>query len=90
MPALFRAEPDGEPSRVRYETPYPLEPRAFLNPGSVGQPRDGDPRAAYAMLDLAVGTVTFHRSPYRVDETQRRIRARGLPPIFAERLAFGL
>jgi diadenosine tetraphosphatase ApaH/serine/threonine PP2A family protein phosphatase len=91
VPALFRELPDAErPGRVRYETPYPLEPRAFLNPGSVGQPRDGDPRAAYAVLDLAAGTVTFHRSPYRVDETQRRIRARGLPAIFADRLAFGL
>jgi diadenosine tetraphosphatase ApaH/serine/threonine PP2A family protein phosphatase len=91
VPALFRAHPDGpRPGRVRYETPYPLEPRAFLNPGSVGQPRDGDPRAAYAVLDLAGGTVTFHRSSYRLDETQRRIRERGLPPIFAERLAFGL
>jgi diadenosine tetraphosphatase ApaH/serine/threonine PP2A family protein phosphatase len=91
VPALFRERPDGErPGRVRYETPYPLAPRAFLNPGSVGQPRDGDPRAAYAVLDLAEGTVTFHRSSYRVDETQRRIRARGLPAIFADRLAFGL
>jgi predicted phosphodiesterase len=89
VPALFRSDAK-QPGRVRYETPYPLEPRAFLNPGSVGQPRDGDPRAAYAILDLAAGTVTFHRSPYRVDETQRRIRERGLPPIFAERLAFGL
>jgi diadenosine tetraphosphatase ApaH/serine/threonine PP2A family protein phosphatase len=91
VPALFRAQADGpRPGRVRYDTPYPLEPRAFLNPGSVGQPRDGDPRAAYAVLDLAAGTVTFHRLPYRLDETQRRIRERGLPPIFAERLAFGL
>ena len=91
VPALFREGPDAErPGRVRYETPYPLEPRAFLNPGSVGQPRDGDPRAAYAVLDLAEGTVTFHRSSYQVDETQRRIRARGLPAIFADRLAFGL
>jgi diadenosine tetraphosphatase ApaH/serine/threonine PP2A family protein phosphatase len=91
VPALFREGPDAErPGRVRYETAYPLEPRAFLNPGSVGQPRDGDPRAAYAVLDLAEGTVTFHRSSYQVDETQRRIRARGLPAIFADRLAFGL
>lgn len=90
VPSLFREQPDGPRSRVRYETVYPLAPRAFINPGSVGQPRDGDPRAAYAVLDLAEGTVTFHRSPYRIDETQRRIRQRGLPPIFAERLAFGL
>jgi len=91
VPSLFRADATGEkPGRVRYDTPYPLAPRAFLNPGSVGQPRDGDPRAAYAVLDLAAGTVTFHRSAYRVAETQQRIRERGLPSIFADRLGFGL
>jgi diadenosine tetraphosphatase ApaH/serine/threonine PP2A family protein phosphatase len=90
VPSLFRADARGQSGRVRYETPYPLAPRAFLNPGSVGQPRDGDPRSAYAVLDLAVGTVTFHRSPYRIDETQRRIREQGLPAIFADRLGFGL
>jgi len=68
----------------------PFRSGLVVNPGSVGQPRDGDPRAAYAVLDLAEGTVTFHRSSYQVDETQRRIRARGLPAIFADRLAFGL
>jgi predicted phosphodiesterase len=91
VPSLFRARSQGQPlGRIRYDAPYPLAPRAFLNPGSVGQPRDGDPRAAYAVLDLAAGTVTFHRSTYRVEETQRRIRERGLPPIFADRLGFGL
>jgi diadenosine tetraphosphatase ApaH/serine/threonine PP2A family protein phosphatase len=91
VPSLFRAGPAREmPGRVRYETPYPLAPRTFLNPGSVGQPRDGDPRAAYAVLDLPVGTVTFHRTTYRVEEAQRRIRERGLPSIFADRLGFGL
>ena len=90
VPSLFRAWNQPQPGRVGYDTPYPLAPRAFLNPGSVGQPRDGDPRAAYAVLDLAGGTVTFHRSVYRIDETQRRIRERGLPAIFADRLGFGL
>jgi predicted phosphodiesterase len=90
VPSLFRAAPEGaRPGRVGYDTTYPLAPRAFLNPGSVGQPRDGDPRAAYAVLDLALGSVTFHRSTYRVHETQRRIRERGLPSIFADRLDFG-
>ena len=62
----------------------------LLNPGSVGQPRDGDPRAAYAVIDTEGGTVTFYRASYRIDETQRRIRARGLPEMFADRLAFGV
>ena len=90
VPSLFRAGSEPQPGRVGYETPYPLAPRAFLNPGSVGQPRDGDPRAAYAVIDVAAATVTFHRSTYRFGETQRRIRERGLPAIFADRLGFGL
>jgi predicted phosphodiesterase len=90
VPSLYRAGQEQQPGRVGYDTPYPLAPRAFLNPGSVGQPRDGDPRAAYAVIDLAAGTVTFHRSVYRIEETQRRIRERGLPGIFADRLGFGL
>jgi predicted phosphodiesterase len=90
VPSLFRAGREQQPGRVAYNIPYPLAPRAFLNPGSVGQPRDEDPRAAYAVIDLAAGSITFHRSTYPVEETQRRIRARGLPAIFADRLAFGL
>lgn len=90
VPSLFRADKEGQPGRVEYDTPYPLAPRAFLNPGSVGQPRDGDPRAAWAAIDLGPGSVTFHRSAYRIEETQRRIRERGLPPILADRLSFGL
>src|SRR5439155_1592164 len=45
VPSLFRGDAKGQPGRVRYDTPYALAPRAFVNPGSVGQPRDGDPRA---------------------------------------------
>ena len=90
VPSLFRAGNDQQTGRIAYDTPYPLAPRAFLNPGSVGQPRDGDPRAAYAVVDLAAATATFHRSTYLVALTQRRIRERGLPAIFADRLGFGL
>jgi predicted phosphodiesterase len=89
IPSLFRAE-QRDASRVAYGTPYPLAPRVFLNPGSVGQPRDGDPRAAYAVVDLATATATFHRVTYTFAATQRRIRERGLPGIFADRLAYGL
>ncbi len=64
--------------------------RVLLNPGSVGQPRDGDPRAAWALLDPAAKTVAFHRTAYDVAETQRRMRRRGLPPFLADRLVHGL
>ena len=63
--------------------------RLLINPGSVGQPRDGDPRAAYALLDLGTAAVTFQRVAYDVAETQRRIRALDLPEMLAERLGFG-
>ena len=64
--------------------------KVMINPGSVGQPRDGDPRASYALLDVATATVTFERVEYDVGETQRRMRARGLPEMLAERLRFGV
>ncbi|MEP7003107.1 MAG: metallophosphoesterase family protein [Chloroflexota bacterium] len=62
----------------------------MVNPGSVGQPRDGDPRASYALLDVAAASVEFHRVEYDIGETQRRMRARGLPEPLAERLRFGV
>jgi predicted phosphodiesterase len=63
--------------------------RVLVNPGSVGQPRDGDPRAAYAMLDTEDGSVTLHRVDYDIAEAQRRILAAGLHPSLAERLSVG-
>jgi diadenosine tetraphosphatase ApaH/serine/threonine PP2A family protein phosphatase len=64
--------------------------KVMINPGSVGQPRDGDPRASYALLDPAAASVEFQRVEYDVAETQRRMRARGLPEPLAERLRFGV
>jgi predicted phosphodiesterase len=65
------------------------EGRWLLNPGSVGQPRDGDPRAAWLLLDLDAGRASFRRVPYPVERTQEEIRERGLPYALAERLAQG-
>jgi predicted phosphodiesterase len=64
--------------------------RALLNPGSVGQPRDGDPRAAYLLLDLDAQRATFHRVEYEVERTQREMREAGLPEMLAARLELGL
>jgi diadenosine tetraphosphatase ApaH/serine/threonine PP2A family protein phosphatase len=64
--------------------------RALLNPGSVGQPRDGDPRAAYLLLDLDEQRASFHRVDYDIERTQREIRDAGLPEILAARLDLGL
>jgi len=63
--------------------------RWLLNPGSVGQPRDGDPRAAYLQIDLESGHAHFRRVPYDVALTQAEIREAGLPEELAERLADG-
>lgn len=57
--------------------------------GSVGQPRDGDPRAMYAMLDDAAQRLTFHRVPYDHAEAAAAIRRAGLPDYFAQRLESG-
>jgi diadenosine tetraphosphatase ApaH/serine/threonine PP2A family protein phosphatase len=63
--------------------------RWLLNPGSVGQPRDGDPRAAYLLLEPG-RRASFHRVKYPIDRTQDEIRERGLPEALAARLAEGL
>jgi predicted phosphodiesterase len=63
--------------------------RWLLNPGSVGQPRDGDPRAAYLDLDLDAHTASFERVEYDIERTQAEIRAAGLPEVLARRLETG-
>jgi predicted phosphodiesterase len=68
-----------------------LEPgtRYLLNPGSIGQPRDGDPRAAFAIADLDHGVVEFWRVPYDIQAVQERMKSAGLPEPLVLRLAFG-
>jgi predicted phosphodiesterase len=63
--------------------------RWLVNPGSVGQPRGGDPRAAWMMLDFDAGRGWFRRTPYPIDLTQSEIRAAGLPENLAVRLEHG-
>jgi predicted phosphodiesterase len=63
--------------------------QTLLNPGSVGQPRDGDPRAAYLLLDLDAGRAEFRRVEYDVARTQDEMRDAGLPHALAARLAHG-
>jgi len=63
--------------------------RLIINPGSVGQPRDGNPDASYVILDTEAHTVTYRRVPYAIEETQERMRQAGLPPRLIARLSFG-
>jgi predicted phosphodiesterase len=71
--------------------PLQLKPstRYLINPGSVGQPRDGDWRAAFALFDTDAQVVNFHRAPYNLKAAQDRIFAAKLPPRLATRLAAG-
>jgi predicted phosphodiesterase len=73
------------------EVPVTLHPsrRYIINVGSVGQPRDGDPRAAYGVIDVNDHTATLHRVAYAIEETQRKMEIAGLPVPLIERLAVG-
>ncbi|MEP7116583.1 MAG: metallophosphoesterase family protein [Acidobacteriota bacterium] len=61
----------------------------LINPGSVGQPRDGDPRAGFGVYDDDAKVVEIHRTTYPIEQTQSRIRDAGLPEALAQRLAIG-
>jgi len=63
--------------------------RRILNPGSVGQPRDGDPRASWLVIDTGPSRAMFRRTTYPIELTQAEMRERDLPEILSERLAHG-
>lgn len=63
--------------------------RYMVNPGSVGQPRDSDPRAAFLLYDTDAGVITFYRVPYDIERAQKKIIAAGLPERLAGRLSEG-
>lgn len=72
-----------------HTVPLEADMRYLINPGSVGQPRDGDPRAGFAVYDSEADAVTFHRAIYNIAMAQQRIIAAGLPERLASRLAEG-
>lgn len=96
IPGMFHL-PDGSSDGQHCEPRAPLWNKALhlnsgrwiVNPGSVGQPRDGNPNASYAVLDLEENTWEYRRIPYPVQDTQRRMREQGLPLRLIERLAQG-
>ncbi|MBI3332802.1 MAG: metallophosphoesterase family protein [Candidatus Omnitrophica bacterium] len=67
----------------------PPSGKLLVNVGSVGQPRDGDPRAAYCIYDSQAGELSIRRLPYPIAQAQAKIRKAGLPELFADRLAHG-
>jgi predicted phosphodiesterase len=95
-PAIFRYRqnehgiPTCQSVGVHYAAPTPLgDARLIINPGSVGQPRDGDARASYAILDTDTLTLEYRRIYYPVGETQARMGAANLPDRLITRLAYG-
>jgi predicted phosphodiesterase len=90
--SIFARDEDSDRVIVEHTIPditIELRPKLILNPGSVGQPRDRDPRAAYAIYDTEARTWTPKRVMYNIAEVQERIRAAGLPEKHAARIAEG-
>jgi diadenosine tetraphosphatase ApaH/serine/threonine PP2A family protein phosphatase len=88
LPLVFFADGHGE-ALYADDRLVLKDERWVANPGSVGQPRDGNPRAAYARLDREAGELTFHRVSYDIGRTQAKMRAAGLPQSLIDRLERG-
>lgn len=93
VPSVFRFDgemlPIGPPRGDRFRLPLDEGVQYLVNCGAVGQPRDGDPRAAYGLLDTEARTLWVVRVPYDIATAQTKIIAAGLPEVLAQRLAIG-
>jgi diadenosine tetraphosphatase ApaH/serine/threonine PP2A family protein phosphatase len=94
-PVVFRLINDDDRVYCEELAPSPDGPlelgpeRALINPGSVGQPRDGDPRASYLILDTGALTIQHRRVEYALDKTQAKMEVHGLPNRLVVRLMYG-
>ena len=93
LPVIFSVDSEKHVwgTAVREEASFRLDPesRYLINPGSVGQPRDRNPEAAFAIFDSVKRTVQFFRVAYDIGKTQTSILKAGLPRVLAERLSYG-
>lgn len=92
IPLVFSYQEKGacSVSRLQDNADHTLgQDRLIINPGSVGQPRDHDPRASYAIYDSTTRAIHLHRIPYDVRATQTKMVEAGLPLPLAERLSYG-
>ena len=92
IPLVFETDDDDDVRLSGFPTDGRLKltgKRLIINPGSVGQPRDGDPRASYAIYDEENKTLTLHRVSYDIGLTQSRMTAHGLPERLITRLSYG-
>ncbi|MGH9720627.1 MAG: metallophosphoesterase family protein [Bryobacteraceae bacterium] len=87
----LRVRPIPKPTAQHADSTFQIEPdEAYLaNPGSVGQPRDGDPRAAFLIYDTSTRCLHYHRVPYDIAAVQKKIRHARLPDVLADRLSVG-
>ena len=98
VPVMFEERLNGyrkitvrPPNYTNERDAFPLGPeRLIINPGSVGQPRDSDPRAAYALLDTEAMTWSYQRVAYPVRDVQERMEKCGMPKRLVNRLAYGV
>jgi len=94
VPCVFRSSAAGVtrlfPAPAGTRIPLRAGERILLNPGSVGQPRDEDPRASFVILDEDQREATFHRIDYPIQQAQLRILEAGIPPLLAQRLERGV
>jgi predicted phosphodiesterase len=90
LPTIFALSPDGQ-CRSRFGHDFqPMEENRYLvNVGSVGQPRDDDPRSCYVIYDSSTLDVLYRRVPYDYTQTQRKMAAANAPSLLIERLAVG-
>lgn len=92
LPVLYYLTDESRVARLMVPDAFmqiALAPRAIVNPGSVGQPRDRDPRAAYGLYDSNLNTFEFCRVPYKISAVQDRMKAAHLPERHIQRLAAG-
>ncbi len=93
FPVVFGLDSEALTTHVPRDSNFRLklrkDTRYLINPGSVGQPRDGDSRASFGIFDSSKATIAIHRVKYKLENAQSRIRAAGLPKPLADRLALG-
>jgi diadenosine tetraphosphatase ApaH/serine/threonine PP2A family protein phosphatase len=93
VPAIFKYDGElvslGPPRGARHKLTLDAKAKYLINCGAVGQPRDGDPRAACGVFDTTSRTITVLRVAYDVARAQAKIIAAGLPEVLAQRLAIG-
>lgn len=90
VPMIFTENPNGLPrQKIGHSFVPDTDSRYLINIGSVGQPRDNDPRASYVIFDTKTGDVEYHRVEYDIKVTQEKMGQAKLPEMLIERLAVG-